>query len=147
MGVTLFRAVCNLSDWRAITNAIPKKIEHIEKGALIRKIGYPDFVPSAIRRIINKACAADPAKRFGTATEFGQRLDALRFSIDWLRDSDFEWAGSDGTHHYEATVDPQSNNLTVKKNGRRIKEFCQQHTSLDEAVVALHEHIAATVMA
>lgn len=147
MGVTLFRAVCNLADWRAITNAIPKKIEHIEKGTLIKKIGYPDFVPAALRRIINKACAADPAKRFSTATEFGQRLDGLRFSIDWLQDSDFEWSGSDGKYQYEATVDPQSNGLTIKKNNRRIRERCQHHDSLDEAVLALHEHIAATVLA
>lgn len=136
-----------MSDWRAITNAIPKKIEHIEKGTLIKKIGYPDFVPGAVRRIVNKACAADPAKRFNTATEFGQRLDALRFSIDWIQNSDFEWSGSGGNHHDEATVDAQTNNLTVRKNGRRINDLCQQLASLEDAVSALHEHIAATILA
>ena len=147
MGATLYRSVCNLSEWRAITSAIPKKMAHIKKGTLIKEIGYPDFVPSQLRRIINKACAPDPANRYKTATEFGQRLDALRFAVDWLQENDFDWAGSDGTHHYEAYIDPAKNILTVKKNGRRLNGFCKQFSSLDDAVVALHEHVATSTLA
>lgn len=147
MGVTLFRAVCNLSKWRTITNAVPKKMVHVENGTLIKKIGYPDFVPSPIRRIINKGCVADQAKRFKSATEFGQRLDALRFNIDWFQESDFKWTGTDGSHQFEASVDPVRNELSVKKNGRRISKLCEKLASIEDAIESLHEHVANTTLA
>lgn len=87
-GITLFRAVSNISDWRSVSRSVPDGRKHVEAGTLIKKIGYGEFVPDQIRRIISKACHPDPAKRFQSAQEFGQRLDKLRFGIDWVRVGD-----------------------------------------------------------
>lgn len=146
MGITLYRAVCNLSDWIAVTNAIPKKMVHIKKGTLVKKIGYPEFIPSQIRRIINKACSPSTDSRYKTSAEFGQRLDALRFSVDWIQKNDFEWAGSDGERNFKASVDPVKNALTIKRNGRRLKNLCKKYDSLEEAVIAMHEYVASTTL-
>ena len=147
MGITLFRAASNINDWRAVTNAIPKKMEHIKKGTLIRKIGHPEFVPTSLRRIINKACAADPNKRYSTASEFGQSLDALRFGIDWVMEGDLEWKGNDGKHAYDAGVNPNTFEMIVKKGERRNNSLCKKFKNLNAAVAALYVHLSTTTLA
>lgn len=147
MGITLFRVLGNIADWSAVTNAIPKKLEKIRQGKLVPTVGYPEFVPAALRRIVNKACHADPAKRYQSANEFGQKLDALRFGIDWIRNSDLSWSGSSGNVEYTAQVDLSRNSLVVKKNGRRQTSLCGVFDSVDEAAVGLHRHIAESTLA
>jgi len=66
-GVTLFRIVSNIADWRAVVNAVPNLPAHIQKGTLIGRIGFEQFIPKVVQRIIRKACAADPTKRYQTA--------------------------------------------------------------------------------
>lgn len=66
-GVTLFRIVSNIADWRAVVNAVPNLPAHIQKGTLIGRIGFEQFIPKVVQRIIRKACAAAPTKRYQTA--------------------------------------------------------------------------------
>lgn len=146
-GITLFRAVCNISDWRAVVSAIPNAELHIEHGTLVRKIGYSTQIPSAVRRIVNKACAADPSSRFDSAAAFGQKLDALRFNIDWIRVSDAEWIGTKGSTSFSACVQDGSNELVVKKNGRRVNQQCCTCSSMAEAVGVLELYVQETSLA
>ncbi len=144
MGITLFRAITNLAGWRAVIAAFPKKQQYITNGTLIREIGYPEFIPSPLRRIINRACAPDPAKRYETASEFGQKLDSLRFGIDWYQQSEFEWVGIDDSGRYQANIDGQKKRMEIKKNGRRINQLCKSYSTIDETVTELHKNIANT---
>ena len=146
-GITLFRAICNISDWRAVVAAIPDSQLHVERGTLVRTIGYAPHVPIALQKIVSKACTADPHRRFESAAAFGQKLDSLRFNIDWVRLSDAEWEGTSGTMRFSARVDSRRARLVIKKNGRRMSSECRECGSLADAVAALQQHIAETSLA
>lgn len=141
-GITLFRAVSNIGDWRSVSQAVPNFRMHVEAGTLIKQIGYGGFVPDKVRRIISKACHADPAKRFQSASEFGQSLDKLRFGTDWVRTDEFFWRGRFNNDVYEAFVDENSRVLTVTKNGRKVTASCARFSSLAEAAEALDSHVS-----
>jgi len=143
-GITLFRAVSNIDDWRAVSRSVPNCRMHVEAGTLLKEIGFSQFVPDQVRRIISKACHADPTKRFQSASEFGQSLDKLRFGIDWIKTSDFLWRGRLEGDTYEASVDGKSFSLTVTKNGRRVTASCARYSSLAEAIAGLESHVATT---
>lgn len=145
-GITLFRAVSNISDWRAVVSAVPDVRRHVERGTLLGRIGFESYIPQPVVRIIRKACAADPDKRYQSATEFCQRLDALRFKVDWVRNGEFEWEGIAGRDMYEAIVCHVKNQLTVRKNGRRLSGQCASHPSLAAAVAAMNEFVAGTTL-
>lgn len=146
-GITLFRAVSNISDWRSVSRSVPDCRRHVEAGTLIKQIGYGGFVPASVRRIISKACHPDPVKRFQSAQEFGQQLDKLRFGIDWVRIGDVAWRGRSGDDTYEAIVEERSRVLTVTKNNRKVTAHCGRFTSLAEASSALDSHVAETTFA
>lgn len=145
-GVTLFRAVSNISDWRAVLSTVPDVQRHIERGTLVQSIGFQAHLPTAVQRIIRKACATDPQNRYQTAHAFRQQLDRLRFSIDWIRVNDCTWIGVSGSDSFEASVDTSKNALTVTKNGRRVTKFCQKYGSRSEAFQALHSHLSDTTL-
>lgn len=146
-GITLFRAVSNISDWRSVSGSVPNFRRHVEAGTLIKKIGYGRFVPASVRRIISKACHPEPAKRFQSAQEFGQQLDKLRFGIDWVRVDNVVWRGRSGDDTYEAMVDDNSRALTVTKNRRKVTAYCRKFASMAEAISALDSHVAETTLA
>ncbi|BAU47785.1 serine/threonine protein kinase [Sulfurifustis variabilis] len=145
-GITLFRAVSNIADWRAVLSAIPNSRRHVERGTLIQSIGFESYIPSAVQRIIRKACSPNPDNRYQTASAFRQQLDRLRFAIDWVRNNDLEWIGAIGSDAFEASVDDSKNLLTVKRNGRRVTEQCRSFPTLSEALKALHEYVAETTL-
>ena len=71
VGVTLFRALSNISDWRAVISAIPNLQQHQKAGRLIQCIGFAAYIPQVLRRIVMKACHPDPSKRFPSAHALG----------------------------------------------------------------------------
>lgn len=146
-GITLFRAVNNISDWRAVVGAIPNGRQHIEQGSLVKKIGYSAHVPDPLKRIVNKACAADPAKRYQNAAAFGQKLDALRFDIDWVRVSDAEWVGTRGNDSFSISIQGGKNEVVVKKNRRRVNQQCCLCGSMAQALDALEMYVRDTSLA
>lgn len=147
MGVTLFRSLSNIADWRAVINAVPNLPDHMLKGTLVKRIGFEGFIPERLRRIVRKACHPDPAKRFLTAHAFGQRLDAIRFNIDWIRIDDNEWQGYCGAgklHH--CVTDFAKNSITVSVNGRRVRSECRNYNSLAKAIGHMNQYIAETTL-
>ena len=146
-GMTLYRAVANINDWRAVSGSVPNCRMHVEAGTLIKQLGYAEFVPGCVRRIISKACHPDSSKRYQSAQEFGQKLDKLRFGIDWVRIGDVSWRGLSGNDIYEAMVEEKSRTLTVTKNKRKVTALCRPFASLAEAISALDSHVAETTFA
>lgn len=143
-GMTLFRAVSNISDWPGLLEAVPEVSRLTESGALVQSIGFPAHVPLVVQRIIRKACAATSKDRYQSAHAFRQQLDRLRFGIEWLREDQFNWSGSSGRDRFEAIVQKSNNVLTIMKNGRRITKLCQKHASLAEALGSLDSYIRDT---
>jgi eukaryotic-like serine/threonine-protein kinase len=146
-GVTLFRSLSNISDWRAVINAVPNLTTHMQKGTLLKRLGFEEFLPASLKRIVRKACHPDTSKRYASAHEFGQKLDALRFNIDWVQLSDTEWQGHCASGNlYKCCADTRKMTVTVTKNGRRVAADCYRCTDLPETVSVMHRHIAATTM-
>jgi eukaryotic-like serine/threonine-protein kinase len=147
MGVTFFRALLNIADWRAVIKAVPNLPDHMQKGTLVRRIGFEEFIPDSLRRIVRKACHPDPAKRFPTARAFGQRLDAVRFNIDWIRVGDNEWQGHCGAGKlYRCVTDLAKNAVTVSVNGRNVRSECKKHKSITEAIGHMNQYVAKTTL-
>jgi serine/threonine protein kinase len=147
VGVTLFRALSNITDWRAVINAIPNLPQHIEEDTLVRHIGFEEFIPDSLRRIVRKACHPDPAKRFPSAHALGQRLDAIRFSIDWIRLADNEWQGyckAGKLHHCIADFVKKA--VAVFVNGRRFRAECKKHSSLPDVIGHMNQYVAKTTL-
>lgn len=145
-GMTLYRALSNISDWRAVVGAIPNARQKIQDGKLIDTIGFEQFIPTALKRIVRKACNPVVAKRFQTAREFRQQLDRLRFAIDWIATDDLEWEGRQGKDVFTMEVDQTKCELIYKKNNRRVKDKCGRHDSLAEAVSAMKNEVAETTL-
>lgn len=145
-GITLFRAISNISDWHSISMSIPNFRRHVERGSLISQIGFQSYLPPKIRRIVSKACHKDPQQRYRSARDFGQELDKLRFSIDWFRTTPLSWEGRLNGDVYTAMIDERSLKSLVKKNGRRQTEHCLDFTTLSEAQSFIESHIAASTL-
>lgn len=145
-GMTLFRAVSNISNWRPIVNAIPNFRQKIHNGKLIDAIGFEEYIPKEIKRLIRKACNPDENKRYKSAQDFRQQLDRLRFNIDWIAIDDFEWEGRLGNDLYSIKVDQSNFELTYKKNNRRIKANCRKCSNLPEAVSEMNKLVSETTI-
>jgi len=148
VGVTLFRALSNIADWKAVISVVPNLPHHMHAGTLIRRLGFEEFIPDSLRRIVRKACNPVPAKRYPSAHALGQRLDALRFNIDWIRLADNEWQGYCGTHKlHRCVADLTKYEVTVTVNGRRVRANCQKHGCLPDAIAHMDEYVATTTLA
>lgn len=145
-GVTLYRAVSNIDDWRAVVKAAPNARAKIQNGKLIESIGFESFIPKALQRLIRKACHPDPAKRYQSVLELRQQLDRLRFGIDWIATGDFSWEGRQGSDVLSIEVDPMTFALTYKKKNRRKNDQCAQYGDLGAAIQAMEEQIAETTL-
>jgi eukaryotic-like serine/threonine-protein kinase len=145
-GVTLYRAVSNIPEWNAVVRAIPNVRTKIESGTLIDTIGYEEFIPNSVKRIIKTACHADPNKRYTSAKALRQQLDRLRFAIDWICVDELTWEGRQNTHAFIISVDRAQNTLTFKKNGRRVRDKCGRFGSLSTAVSAMHNEVADSTL-
>lgn len=146
-GVTLFRSLSNISDWRAVINAVPNLAKHMQDGTLLNRLGYEEYIPDSLKRILRKASHPEPSKRYGSAQAFGQKLDSLRFNIDWVQLSDTEWQGYCQTGSlYKCTADMNKMTITVTRNGRKVTADCRKCSTLSETVSFMHKHIAATTL-
>lgn len=145
-GVTLFRALNRLSDWDQAQSRIVDVRMAIRNGTFLAQIGYEDFVPSQLRRVVNKACHVNPALRYQSAAEMRQALERLPMSVDWRRIDAHHWSGTERgkAHEVEVTADFD---VVYKVNGRRRTELCSEHASRAPAVKAMHKTIAKSSLA
>lgn len=98
MGVTLYRLVCNITDFQS---RAPSNVSNfIQSGRFPDRQGYPLYVPQRIKNVCNKAMHVDPTKRYASAIEFGQALDKIAWGVKWVRHSPLEWHGAEGNAHY-----------------------------------------------
>ena len=145
-GVTLYRVISNIDDWRAVVKATPDARSKIQNGKLIEGIGFESFIPKPLQKIIRKACHPEPAKRYQSVLELRQQLDRLRFGIDWITTGDFSWEGRQGADVFTVEVDPLKFGLDFKKNNRRKNDQCAQYGDLGAAIHAMESLVANTTL-
>ena len=150
MGITLFRA-CNymIDNWSLAIQNVPNVDDKLRKGKLLDAIGYQDFIPPKVKKIIKKACSANPNTRYKSAFEMGQTLERLRPQINWYIINQNSWQGEckQTNKKFSAMIIVKRNTFQVeiKQNNRRISFKCQVFSSFVEAENYLHNYIADTM--
>ncbi|EJM7155220.1 serine/threonine protein kinase [Vibrio parahaemolyticus] len=149
VGVTLFRACNYISDWDGSIRKFQDPMSLIWSGNLIPSIGYAPFIPLKLKRIINKACAANVHQRYQSALDFRQALVKLSPCIDWVPKSNSSFSGSccntGATYSIELTASSTSFNVDVRKNNRRQGADCKSFSSINDANQYLFNFVAASL--
>lgn len=137
MGITLYRILCNITNWREKMDSLLNLEKEITKGSLIKTMGYPTCVPSKLKRIISKACNPDPNKRYQSAREMRQALEKLELVISWKKTSEYEWVGDciKTGSSYEINLKSKRSGaeFVLKKNQRKIGQQCKLFQSIEQA--------------
>lgn len=143
MGLTLFRAVNNYTDWHMRLGKLKNWQEVAAQGNLLKKIGYQRFVSGKIRRVINKACNADPASRFQSASDMREAIDKLNPGVSWVRQDKMYWAGELGGKTYSLNIALGKRcKVEYRVNGRRQSNLCKTFDTQGDANRYLEDVIA-----
>lgn len=148
VGLTLFRVVNNIDDWRDLLDKTLNADEHIRKGTLVKAIGFAGFVPERLKRIINKACNPDPTKRYKSALEMKNALDALRFDIEWIMASSNKWLGYTDGNNFEISIAVSKKGYFVifKRNDRKDNSKCVLCSDKSAAQQKAEELVCQTIL-
>jgi serine/threonine-protein kinase len=129
-GMSLFQLANNYRNLAARISSL----DPIRFGHVIQTVGYRDYVPRRLRIVINKACATVPAKRYQSARDFRQALEALRVKEDWIRITPDHWRAEIGSQIHELIADngpPFECVYTI--NGRRRNANCRTVATASDA--------------
>ena len=93
-GLMLLRSVNNMASFHRILTDARQSLD--DGRNLADLIGFADYVPERIRRIVRKAVSFDPHDRFDSVTEFKRALDQLSFARHWVRVGPDRWICGSG---------------------------------------------------
>jgi eukaryotic-like serine/threonine-protein kinase len=93
-GLMLLRSVNNMASFHQTLTDARQTLERDQNVADV--IGFADYVPERIRRIVRKAVSFDPQDRFTSVAEFKRALDQLSFARQWVRVGSDQWICGDG---------------------------------------------------
>lgn len=149
VGMTLFRACNYIRDWDRAVKSFPDPMSLIYSGSLSSSMGYEDFVPLKLKKIINKACSPSPNTRYQSASEFRQALERLKPSIDWIPNNDGSFTGhcrySSDRYLIELSKTRISFNVDIKRNNRKQNAHCASFPDLSSARCHINCYIASTM--
>jgi len=133
-GVTLFRLVNGDSNLPQITPAQAHRLSR--RGEFPSRDSYRDFIPQALKRMINKAMNVDPLVRYQTADEMRHALEHQVLLVDWsdsMVHGRTTWSGTDrASMHYQVLKYQQGNRrwaVDTRKGRtlgslRRVGRYC-----------------------
>jgi serine/threonine protein kinase len=115
------------------------------RGEFPPRKGYRDFVPQALRRLINKARNVDPALRYQSAEEMRRALEHQPLLVDWsesVAPTRTTWTGIDikGVQYEVLKVQQSNRRWSVQtrrgksaQNLRRIGKLCASELRKQDA--------------
>ena len=146
LGMTLYRLVNNINDWQVKLQNLSNVETHVTKGSLIAAVGWQPWVPEKIRKIILKACASHPDRRYNSVREYRQATDRISWINDWSRITPTQWSVQ-GTRLAEISITTTAPfKFESKVNGRRQNAATRQFLSSSAALDYLHEYIATSTL-
>ncbi|WP_083909467.1 serine/threonine-protein kinase [Rhodopseudomonas sp. B29] len=129
-GMTLFQLINNYKNLAAKIHSL----DTIRFCRVIPSIGYRNYVPRRLRLICNRACNAEPAKRYQSAREFRQALESLRIRQDWNQVSADHWSARIGKQVHELrAIGGGAFQCLYTINGRRRNVNCSNANSASAA--------------
>lgn len=150
VGITLYRACNYIQDWENCLNQLPNWGLSVKNGTLIADLGYADFIPQKLRKIINKACATNPMERYQSAVQFRQELEKLRIQINWIPCSMYRFEGQcfkTKTNRYsvEINFNKQLYFVDIKKNNRKQNDISRSFSTEFDALKHMNNYISSTL--
>lgn len=146
VGMTMYRMVNNVPDWEILLDSIPNAKDKIQKGKLIYSLPTKPYVPSKIVRIINKACATDPLKRYQRASEMRNAIEKIIPKYTWRPKDEYVWVGQNNRNKYDVEIIKKKTafKVIVKYNNRKSSKDCNSFSDLDSAKRYFYKFISST---
>ena len=122
-GMTLYRTVNNIADWRKFMEGIDNADSLRKTGKLIDKLPFAPFVPSKVKQIVKKACKGKPEERYQSAAELRNAIDRLQCRYKWSPINPTTWEGipfKNCGEKLEASIvcSKRKNEFILKRNNR-----------------------------
>ena len=150
LGMTLFRCVNNVRDWRDRLSRIPDVETKLQQGQIVERIGFEPYVPRELTKIVAKATAPDRSKRYQSVVDMQRSLNALRLSLDWHPLGDLLHWKAQGCSQKNKTdsylLSISGTTVTLTRNGRRLGEYPKHYATPGAALAAAYEYIASTTI-
>lgn len=149
IGITLYRMVNNISDWKLFLNGIPNAQKHIYSGKLIDKLPMAGYVPKKVQRIIKKACKKLPDERYRSASEMRNEIEKLKLGYNWNPIDTNHWKGiMEGYPTREIYIDIRRKTIevVVLYNGRKKAAESKKFIDLMEAQDYVYSYIQTTTL-
>ena len=155
-GLTLYRMVVGLNTLIQKFNDLGETdyYKALEGGDLISTSSFPPYVPSRLKRIIQRAADPDPSRRYGSALEMRRELEKLNYPGHWTIESSGEFKGRNGayTYRYEQKkkvgnrFDVQAFRRTIKSEREtRISNYCHKNVTNSVAKKEIAKFVKAVV--
>jgi len=150
VGMTLFRLVIPSAFFDLDATTIHNWAQGKMRSNLPSTLGYPNYLPLRIKKIINKATAVDPTKRYQSALEMLNDLERLQVNINWAQSPDgIKWTGksNDGKAHQIVLENKKLRfHCRYKINGRKPRTWEDVGPNFDDAEKALQKLVSSTIL-
>lgn len=154
-GVTLYRLVNGDSYLPSVSPSEARRLAI--NGEYPNRDNYRGFVPVALKKLINRAMAIDPADRFQSADEMRRALEQISVEVDWeenVLSVGKQWVGStkdarieiervqvaDGS--WSVTVKTGKNGKALRRNGAKSKTGLNLKQATREAYRLLQKYVS-----
>lgn len=151
-GLTLFRGLNLITNWKgsllsAFTNP-PGVISRMQAGTVVDGLGFHPRVPKPLQKIVKRACAKVPQKRYPTAAAFRDALEGLKVARDWRRIAPDTWECLYGGTSEQLIISTKGGAFEVDytRNGRRKVPKHRGGLTHSEALAYVYELIADTTL-
>lgn len=146
LGLTLYRMVNHISNWRVFLNGLHISDSDIKTGKFIELLPWDLGVPKVLKRIIKTACQSNLSKRYLRVVDLRNKLEKLKLGISWYNVNYNEWSGIYNDKHYVMNILNKRNGffVEIKCNNRKITQLCNVFDTYDEAYNFCKVHISET---
>lgn len=155
-GLTLFRMLVGLNILMQKFNELGETDYYraLEGGELISSSSFPPYVPSRLKRIIQKAADPDPSKRYGSALEMRRELEKLNYPGYWTIKPSGEFIGYNGRYAYRYEQQKKAGNRfdiqvfkrNLKSNREtKISSYCHKNITNSDAKKKIAKFVKAVV--
>lgn len=146
LGLTLYRMVNNISNWRVFLDELCISDVDIKTGEFINQLPWDLSIPKVLMRIIKKACQPDLTKRYSRAVDLRNKLEKLKLGTSWYYVNQNRWCGFYNDKKYVMNIRNKQKGLEVeiKCNDRKILNLCRGFDTYDEALRYCKFHISQT---
>lgn len=147
-GLAFLRALNLIVDWRGVIRSIPDARGKMTAGTFVKALGTHPRVPSPFKKIVTRACAKQPSKRYASAAAFRDALEALKILRDWQRCDPDTWRCEYDGGQEELLICEKRGAFQIDytRKGRRKASYHREGLSRADAERAIYEIIAQTTL-